>query len=313
MSEQLNETQETNDDAEWAAVVAADEAGHTIEPEQEHPEELLDQPEQQSKPAAEVAAAQPEEDIAALRRRLEAAEHAVKSERGRQAALQKELAEYRKQQQKQAQKPVAPAMTEDQARKMAELKENFPEIADALETRINVLDQFVDERVKSTVEPLQRELEQQKQAQLEETLDALTADLLKRHPDIGQMVVVTPVRDENGRPLFNHRGKPVVNTEPNADMARWLETQPPSFVPMLYSDDLREVSYVFDRYKEYRGQTTHSIQAQKQTKLAAAAGIPSRPHKVEAQAGDDDEALWAKLVEEDRRQATTGALRSLKR
>lgn len=287
MFEQLNETQETNEDAEWEAVVAADEAGHTIEPEQE--EVPAAQEAVASEPKA-AAAPQEEDELTRLRRERDEAVHRYKSEAGRQATLQRRLAEAEAKA-KEVSKPATPAISEEDARVLAKLKEDYPDLSEALDKRFGMVEKIVEQRVKETVEPLQNLYQEQSRAQQEAAIQQSLSVVTAKHAD-WQQVVASP------------------------DFETWLSNQPPAFKSMVGSWDPSDINYVFDRFKESKqpqAAVAQAVAATKQSKLAAAAGIPSKPHKVEAQAGDDDEALWAKLVEEDRRQATTGALRSLKR
>ena len=236
--------------------------------EEENPPQNTNQPAE--------AAAQPEEDAETLRRRLEAAEHAVKSERGRQAALQKKLLEY---QRAEAQKPAAPAISEEEAREIAELKENYPELAAFLEKRLGSVEKTVSQRLQATVEPLQAALNEQiearEQAVIQEGLSAVSS----KHSDWQQLIQ-------------------------SNEFGAWVHTQPPGFKQMLNSFDPSDINWVFDRYKEARNQAAQSIQAKKQTKLADAAGIPAKNLPVDTkQDSDDIKTLWAQMVAADEKES----------
>lgn len=286
MSEQLSETQETNDDAEWAAVVAADEAGHTIEPEQE--EVPAAQEAVASEPKAAVA--QEEDELTRLRRERDEAVHKAKSEAGRQAALQRRLAEAEAKA-REVSKAAAPAISEEEARALAKLKEDYPELSEVLDKRLGLVEKIVEQRVKETVEPLQNLYQEQSRVQQEAAIQQSLSVVTAKHPD-WQQTVASP------------------------DFEVWLANQPPAFKSMVGSWDPSDINYVFDRFKESKqpqAAVAQAVASSRQNKLAAAAGIPSKPHKVEQQQGEDDDAIWQKLVEEERRQAASGALRSLKR
>lgn len=287
---QENQVPEDDLDSQWAQIVAndtgdAEPAKDLAEPDQPEAKESPDQPEPQAQQPAEVAAAQPEEDVATLRRKLEAAEHAAKSERGRQAALQKQLADYRKALQEN-QKPAAPAMSEEEARELAELKENYPELAAVLDKRFGSIEKAVNQRLNATIEPLQAALNEQTEAQQRAAIKESMSLVESKHPDWSSLIQTQ-------------------------EFGAWVGTQPQFFVDVLQNSfNPSDINWVFDRYKEARNQAAKSIQAQKQTKLAAAAGIPAKSLPVDTKAGSEDEdAIWQQMIREEQKALGTSRRR----
>lgn len=173
-----------------------------------------------------------DEELAELREEAQKWQHRYNSDLGRQNALQRKIQEQEQQlsqlrkapQQEQSPAGMSPAEWET-------LKEDFPEIAAAMESRLSVINQQYESkisRLEQQIQPMQQQAQQQyKNAQYQ--------ILESQHPD-WKTVAQTP------------------------EFRQWIDAQPSAVVQLMESDEAADAAYLIGTYKLHT-QPTSSIQS----------------------------------------------------
>ena len=279
-----NEPQSDDNEFEAAfAEYAGDEPKTPEEPTAEPPEPEQDEaePEADEQPGDNDLA----QRLAALEAENEKLKHSEASQRGRLGAYQRQINQLQSQLQQTQNTPGNDPKSDDQKRQEAAdaagvkdweaLKEDFPEVAKALDARLESekrqieqdrqrqaqLEQQIAE-LQSAVQPIQQQAQDQ---YLKTQVDALTA----RHPDWREVV---------SAPAF----------------AEWLNQQPESLRRLTESNDAAEAAALMDLYKSQTGQAVESDSADKrQERLASAQSVPRRGSTPKQGVPDEFEAAFA--------------------
>jgi hypothetical protein len=270
-------------EAAWNEM-AAEDARATVPDE----EDELPTGESQTESTQEVAATEVDplaalpdalrEEVLTSRKEREAALQRERSAAGRQAAYQKRIAEMEQQLQVvSAQQKVQSPPDDEDAKLIASLREDYPQIAEVLEKRIGSVDKRVEEMLQTRLAPLQDQYNAQRVAQHQAVIESGISQVDQQHPDWRE-VTASPVFDE------------------------WLGKQPQVIRQAVNSWEPSDINYVFDRFKADRKALQQSVTATKQQKLQAAAGVQSRVTPVTVVDEGDAEAAWNALVREDERQ-----------
>jgi chromosome segregation ATPase len=223
--------------------------------------------------------------LAALEAENEKLKHSEASQRGRLGAYQRQINQLQSQLQQTQNTPGNDSKSDEQKRQEAAdaagvkdweaLKEDFPEVAKALDARLESekrqieqdrqrqaqLEQQIAE-LQSAVQPIQQQAQDQ---YLKTQVDALSA----RHPDWREVV---------SAPAF----------------AEWLNQQPESLRRLTESNDAAEAAALMDLYKSQNGQAVESDSADKrQERLASAQSVPRRGSTPKQGVPDEFEAAFA--------------------
>lgn len=285
--EPLHDEPQSEDDFETAfAEYAGGEAA----------EKPTDEPPPEPEPAEEASededAGEPsgEDDISARLKALEAEnerlKHSEASQRGRLGAYQRQINSLQSKLQETQNTPGNDTKSDEQKRQEAAdaagvkdweaLKEDFPEVAKALDARLESEKRQIEadrqrqaqlERqiaeLQSAVQPIQQ---QAQETYLKTQVDALTA----RHPDWREVV---------SAPAF----------------AEWLNQQPDSLRRLSDSNDAAEAAALMDLYKSQTGVTTAESNSadKRQERLASAQSVPRRGATPKQGVPDEFEAAFA--------------------
>lgn len=281
--EPLNEPQSNEDDFETAFAEYAN--GET--PEVKNDEAPTQEAEA---PGEELASEERQTDNVSERLKVLEAEneklkHSEASQRGRLGAYQRQINQLQSQLQQVQNTPGTSEKDDQQARQDAAdaagvkdweaLKEDFPEVAKALDARLESekfqiqedrqkqaqLEQQLAE-LQSAVQPIQQQAQDQ---YLKSQVDALEA----RHPDWRELV---------SAPAF----------------AEWLDQQPPSLQKLKESNDAAEAAALVDLYKGQTGQVVAESNSadKRQERLASAQTVSRRGSAQKGGVPEDFEAAF---------------------
>jgi len=284
--EPLNEPQSDDFEtafAEYAGGEAAEAPADDPPTDEESPEPAETAPEGDDQNADGSTG---EDDVSARLKALEAEnqklKHSEASQRGRLGAYQRQINQLHSQLQ-QVQSTAGESKSEDQKRQDAadaagvkdweSLKEDFPEVANALDARLQAeakqreadrqrqaqLEQQI-EQLQSAVQPIQQQAQDQ---YLKSQVDALSA----RHPD-WQEVVAAPA------------------------FAEWLDQQPESLRRLTESNDAAEAAALMDLYKSHAKGSGGNSADKRQERLASAQTVSRRGTSPRGGAPDDFEAAF---------------------
>jgi len=284
--EPLNEPQSDDFEtafAEYAGGEAAEAPADDPPTDEESPEPAETAPEGDDQNADGSTG---EDDVSARLKALEAEnqklKHSEASQRGRLGAYQRQINQLHSQLQ-QVQSTAGESKSEDQKRQDAadaagvkdweSLKEDFPEVANALDARLQTeakqreedrqrqaqLEQQIAQ-LQSAVQPIQQQAQDQ---YLKSQVDALSA----RHPD-WQEVVAAPA------------------------FAEWLNQQPESLRRLTESNDAAEAAALMDLYKSQAKGAGGNSADKRQERLASAQTVSRRGTSPRGGAPDDFEAAF---------------------
>jgi len=273
IDEPLNDEPQSEDDFETAFAEYA-----SSEPT-EAPADLTE-PEEAEAPEPEPEQADVSDRLAALEAENEKLKHSEASQRGRLGAYQRQINQLQSQLTQNT--PRKPVQGEDQQRQQAAeaagvkdweaLKEDFPEVAKALDARLEVEGQRLEAdrqrqaqleqqiaQLQSAVQPIQQQAQDQ---YLSTQVDALSA----RHPDWREVV---------SAPAF----------------AEWLNQQPDSLKRLTESNDAAEAAALMDLYKSQNAVADSNLD-KRQERLAAAQSVPRRGSAPKGGVPEDFEAAF---------------------
>lgn len=223
---------------------------------------------------------EPDDDLAKAVRERDQWQHKYKSEVGRIAAYQRQIAEL------QAAKPQTQGQAKEQiAQKINdsswnELKEDFPEIANAVEKHFE--SQFANRfsSLEQKLQPLERQAQEARMAAERQHFDGQMAALEAAHPDY----------------------QTVVNSQEWRD---WLSTQPQPVQQLVHSTSAADAAYLLDGFKLQTGnnkqQQSLHLQQQRKQRLAASVAVPSKKQVRREVADDDFDSAWDAAVREHER------------
>ncbi len=285
--EPLHDEPQSEDDfetafAEYAGGEAAEKPADDPAPEPEADEEAPE-PEDAGQSSGE-------DDIAARLRALEAEnerlKHSEASQRGRLGAYQRQINSLQSKLQETQNTPGNDAKSDEQKRQEAAdaagvkdweaLKEDFPEVAKALDARLES-------------EKRQIEADRQRQAQLERQI----AELQSAVQPIQQQAQETYLRTQVDALSARHPDWREVVAAPA--FAEWLNQQPDSLRRLSESNDAAEAAALMDLYKSQTGVTTAESNSadKRQERLASAQSVPRRGAAPKQGVPDEFEAAFA--------------------
>lgn len=245
-------------------------------PQDELPDEQPGEQEAQQEPTS-AAGTQPDDPLALieqLKRERDDYKHRFDSNAGRIAAYQRQLDDYQQQIQqvqqssgskKEARETLAQEFNDSS---WDELKEDFPEIAHALDSRLKKL-----EDIESRLSGFEKKIQPLEQNLSEQTLSREYAALEAAHPDwrdIAQSV----------------------------EFADWVNTQPTPVRSLIQSKNAADAAYLLNTYKALNGQLNtepshgSSVQAERNQKLRQSMSVPARRAQRRDIPDDDFEAAF---------------------
>ena len=249
--------------------VALDESSEGVQ-EIEQEQETVEPVVSQDTEADEVVDANPVSELEDLKKERDHYKHGFDANKGRVSALQKKINDL----ESQLSNPPQPEVKEEIANpsnsgmsdeKWQEFKEEYPEMAEAFEAKLDSLSNNFNARIESDVSSrlstIQKELEPLKQEAHDDYVKGQLAVLTEKHPD-WQAVASS----DN----FN----------------KWIVEQSEKVQDLMNSLDARDAASVFDLYK------THSNHAQKmqeqkisdnrQSRLQSNVGVKAKSSKTGA-------------------------------
>lgn len=191
---------------------------------------------------------QAEESLESLKRKLAEIEHRERSASGRIGAFQKRINELESQINSK-QNEVIRALTSADDK---EFRENYPEIAAAMDAKVSSVAAAVQQQVQQAIQPL-------KQAEESRILEQQFAALEAAHP-AWQQTVASP------------------------DFKSWLQVQPEPVKTLANSREAADAAALINFYKAMRPQTEprtsaapkNELQEKRERQLAQSSGIPAR-------------------------------------
>lgn len=248
-------------DAFLAEFAGAEPAAVVDQPQAEP--EVQAEPEQEQQPA-EVAAPPQDDELARLRAENDRLQHQLKSESGRQAALQRKLQELRES------APATGPSADELAALEQELSDLSPTAAKLIRNAVTA-HQAVTQHVEQAVAPVyeqQIRLEQERELAAQQ---AAVSRLTELHPDWQSV-------------------------RASQQFQAWLGTLPTEIRTVaLSSNDPTTAATFLTQFKQSRDAAIAQHQATKQQKLANAAGVPARAAPPAAAVDDYDALLNANL------------------
>lgn len=251
MSDDIQDVAPQEDSADEFEKAFAEFSGAKAEGVEDDAPAEQDEPEQTDEPQAEDAPAPEQEDpfaglseaqkkiVREMQQKLAAADHEIRSNRGRIAALQRKAQEATAPAKQEPQRDLAqPAGVSD--KRWEDFKKDFPEVAEVFEAKLKHMEQLVDQRLGQATQPI-KELEHR------QYLQGQYAALEAAHPDWQQAVKSNEFRS-------------------------WLSAQPTAVQQILQSEDASEASWLLGRFK----QDVAAIQAQRARQQSAPAGSPAQ-------------------------------------
>ena len=251
--------------------------GHTIGREEDQQE-----PEPEPEPQDDVA-----KRLEALEAENQKLKHSEESQRGRLGAYQKQINALQRELETRQNTPQEPPVEDDSDRRQeaAEaagvedweaLKSDFPEVANALDARLEA-------------ESKRIEADRQRQAQLEQRL----AELQNAVQPIQQQAHDQYLRGQMDALSARHPDWREVVSAP--EFAEWLNQQPASLRKLTESDDAAEAAALMDLYKGQMGRAEPAdgnSTDRRQERLASAQSVPRRGAAPKGGAPDDFEAAF---------------------
>ncbi|MBJ2129064.1 hypothetical protein JC525_08955 [Alteromonas sp. IB21] len=216
---------------------------------------------QESAGTDESEAEEPQEpdELTKLKEENQRLQHQFNSVNGRVSAYQRQAEQY-KQQLEQRQQPQVgdnPQGSGMSDEKWEQLKEDYPDIAEAMESQLNgIRSQYEGEltRIKGEVEPLKQ---YQQQAQQELHISSQMQALESQHPD----------------------WRDVVQTD---EYGQWLQTQPPSVQALMESTDAQDNIFLLNTFKATRAPQApvqNPVISKRERQLRQSQTVPSRSTK----------------------------------
>lgn len=201
-----------------------------------------------------------EERFAALEKERDDYKHKFQSNAGRIRTYQSQIDELSA----KVNQSVANGSTQEQAQEELaqqvnnsswdELKEDFPEIADALESKLGTIDQKIEQLVGQRIGSLEQQIQPLTQKVHAEALQSEFAALEAAHPDYQAIGA-------------------------SEEFHNWLETKPDPVKQLISSNHAADAAYLLDTFKRDTGhQTEHSSSNKTQRnreRLASNIAVPS--------------------------------------
>ena len=228
---------------------------------------------------SETTEPQEPDELTKLKEENQRLQHQFNSVNGRVSAYQRQAEQY-KQQLEQRQQPQVgdnPQGSGMSDEKWEQLKEDYPDIAEAMESQLNgIRSQYEGEltRIKGEVEPLKQ---YQQQAQQELHISSQMQALESQHPD----------------------WRDVVKTD---EYGQWLQTQPPSVQQLMNSTDAQDNIFLLNTFKATRAPQApvqNPVISKRERQLRQSQTVPSRSTKGGQNdiADDDYEAAFNYFAE----------------
>lgn len=218
------------------------------------------------------------DDIEALRKERDNYRHQFESNKGRVSAyqqqinsLQTQLASYVQQggSKEQAQEELAKEVNDSS---WEELKEDFPEIAKAVENKLSSINQRVDEMVGQRIGQIEQQIQPLAQQADEAALGREYAALEAAHPDYQTIA-------------------------DSSEFAQWLGQKPEPVQRMIESNSAADAAYLLDTFKAESGQRSEQRRSQNQQqnrqRLELNVAVPSTRTKRREVSDDDFSSAFA--------------------
>ncbi|MHB0775423.1 hypothetical protein [Halomonas sp. WWR20] len=223
--------------------------------------------------------ADPLADLERYKQEAQQWQHRYQSDLGRQSALQRKITEQQQEieqlrsgGQKPEQKPgQQPSGDNPEGSGMSDtewesLKQDFPDIAKALESKFGALSSHYEQQInqlKGQLQPIQQQAQDQ-------MMQAQYAALEQQHPDW---------RDTVSKPEFNN----------------WLQQQPSAVQQLMSSESAADAAYLLSTYKLTTSpapaapQPNTNLQQRRQRQLQSAQTVPNRGGRPRSAIPDNDE------------------------
>ena len=266
-----------------------DEQGR-FAPQAQDDEEPQDNEAEDLPEAAEATGDDPDpaSELERFKREAETWQHRYNSDLGRQNALQRKIQEQEQLiQQLQSKAPTAQGGNpEGSGMSDAEwntLKEDFPEVAKAIEVQVNALSSRYEQEIsqlKGQIGPIQQQAQEQ-------FINQQVQALATQHPDYQDYMTPANVSPDQWTPTAR-------------DFRNWLLTQPPAVQQVAQSDNAADAAFLISSYKQHKAQTQQradDVTRQRQRKLEQAKTIPSRSSHKRSVANDDFDAAFDEFAE----------------
>lgn len=263
MTDELNfENENAEFDAEFDA--AFDEAtgieSEQNEPEQQEIDQTVEEPE--AKPEKST-----DELIEELQRDRDNWRHQFQSNNGRISTYQKQIQDLQGQIQDLSKKQQDQLQQSIKDNDWDQIKEDFPELADAMDKRLKTqIDQALSRisQFDNRLKPIEEQTHQQR-------IQGQYAALAAEHPDY----------------------KEVVRSN---EFQQWIQTQPQPVKQLYNSEAAQDAAYLLSSFKAMTGRNkpsqTQGIQENRRAKLAASASPTTKRVAKQPIADDDFDAAW---------------------
>ena len=195
--------------------------------------------------------------------------HRFKSDEGRQAALQRKIQEL--EQRPQAESPKPDNVTDDQ---WAAMKEDYPEIANAFDSRLNAATSAMRGEMKQQLQPYEQQAQQNYANSQKAALEAAHTDW--------EVVAKAP------------------------EFTNWLGKQPQIVRDLTRSDNAADAAYVLDTFKSMTGygqpdsepSKTDELREKRSRQLATGATQPRRGTTSRDLSADSESAMFDKFAKQ---------------
>lgn len=229
----------------------------------------------------------PASELERFKREAETWQHRYNSDLGRQNALQRKIQEQEQLiQQLQSKAPTQGGNPEGSGMSDADwntLKEDFPEVAKAIEVQVNALSSRYEQEIsqlKGQIGPIQQQAQEQ-------FINQQVQALATQHPDYQDYMTPANVSPDQWTPTAR-------------DFQNWLLTQPPAVQQVAQSDNAADAAFLISSYKLHTAQSQQRVDdvtRQRQRKLEQAKTIPSRSSHKRSVANDDFDAAFDEFAE----------------
>jgi hypothetical protein len=192
-------------------------------------------------------------DVDAVRRERDQLRHRLASDDGRVSALQRKINELETRLQQSGPEGPAP----EDAKEVAQLKEDYPELAGAVQQMLDAGYKRIRNEVQREMEPIRQEAAARTEREIDQAHRFAEDQLTQAHPG----------------------WRETAQSEP---FLQWLVSQPTGLQQMYYSADAKDAVYVLDAYQRppapAPGNTGRAdeVEERRQRKLASSQSVASR-------------------------------------
>lgn len=285
MTDETSEIQTQDEEFEDAFNEFAEGESDAEVQEGQEEEPITDEPEPEQQPEPEP---EPEADVTSelekYKQEVQQWQHRYNSDLGRQNAYQKKIQELEGQlQQVKKQQTSNPQGSGMSDKEWKELQEDFPEIAKAVEARINaVASRYENEigQLKQNLTPIQERLEQQAQAEFKQ-----------------QQLNILEQQHSDWRDISQ-----------SSEFKSWVPQQPPAIQQLVGSMNAADAAYILTTYKREKGiglepAPETELKQRRDRQLRQAQTIPARGGRVRGNEppSDDFDAAFSFFADKVKR------------